>query len=105
MAVFSYLGPNHRKIFAGETKLLRCTIAGEDVSAWTMEFKAGNQTVSGGSVDVASEGASGIVTVTIAAAVTLALAGQTVRWELRRTDVSNEAVVAEGTMTVQAAVA
>lgn len=105
MAVFSYLGPEHRKIFAGETKILRCTIPGQDLTSWTMELRAGSQTISGGSVDVASEGAGGVVIVTIAAAVTTALAGQTVPWELRRTDSPNEAVVAQGTMTVQAVVA
>lgn len=105
------LGGDGDRVFAATTRPLAFTVRDAngdavDVSSWAMSFLAGDQalTTGAGDIDVATQGASGIATVTLSTTHTSALADSTVDWELRRTDSGNEEVVAYGKLTVKAVV-
>lgn len=93
-------------IFSGEDRAVQYTVTDSngtpvDVTGWAISWVAGNVTKTVGSGVALTTPASGVVTVTLAAADTTALLGTTA-YRFRRTDSGFNTVLAYGRVVVTA---
>ena len=96
------------RIFAGEDRDLVYTVADSagaavDVTGWAISWVAGAVTKTVGAGVALTTPASGVVTVTLAAADTEALSGLLSHYRLRRTDTGANVVLAYGRIKVLSA--